>query len=196
MQKSNLSHQNLIKIRCFIAIELAREHKIDIDHYVSNLKNISPSVRWINLTNIHITLKFLGDIEQRILGEVISSLKLISEVFKPFTISIAGSGVFPGMKNPRVVWLGIKPDKDNRLITIYEWIENKLEQIGFAKEQRKFSPHLTIGRIKNPHHMGNLYDYMRDKPFPEKKLLVNEIILMQSVLKPSGAEYTILDKFS
>jgi len=196
MHKFNQSYQKPKLIRCFLAIELPAEIKSDIDHYLAGLKKFSPSIRWTRSTNIHITLKFLGDIETEILSKVTSALISISEIFKPFTISIAGSGVFPGEKNPRVIWLGIKSDIDNMFYKNYQWIENKLGLLGFEKERRKFSPHLTIGRIKHPQNMTNLFDYMKEKPFPEKQFLVNEIVLMQSILKPSGAEYTMLHKFS
>jgi 2'-5' RNA ligase len=160
-----------------------------------NLKKITSSVRWTALANIHITLKFLGEIEEDILSNITSSLVSISDIFKPITISITGSGVFPGKKNPRVIWLGIKTDTDNLLYQYYQWIENKLELAGIEREKRKFSPHLTIGRIKYTQNMTELYNYMEEKPFPENKFLVNDIVLMQSILKPSGAEYRVLHKF-
>jgi 2'-5' RNA ligase len=195
MQQLKQSFQNEKTIRCFIAIEIPREIKTSIEEYLIQLRKMSPAIRWVNAANIHITLKFLGEIKQDLLNNVKSSLKSITEVIQPFEIKMGGSGAFPNQKRPRVIWLGLKSQEYNKLLGIYEWIENKLVLLGFEKEQRRFTPHLTVGRIKFPQNLTDLFHYMEQYPFPEKQFIVKEIVLMQSLLKPSGAEYHIIDKY-
>ena len=77
----------------------------------------------------------------------------------------------------------------------HSWIEDQLERIGFEKEQRKFSPHLTLARIKFPTDLSGLWDFLEENPFPVQTFKVNEIILMRSILKPSGAEYSQIQKY-
>ena len=182
-------------IRCFIAIQIPQEIKFEIESYLSQLKRISPSIRWVKITGLHITLKFLGEIEKDLLDKIRSSLKSISNIFQPFDISIMDCGTFPNKKRPRIIWLGIEPDADNMLIKIYQWLEESLVPFGFEKEQRKFTPHLTIGRIKFPDNMDKLLGFIEKEPFPKKQFSVEEIVLMQSILKPTGAEYQIIDKY-
>jgi 2'-5' RNA ligase len=196
MQKFKQSAQKVNTVRCFIAIELDREIKNSIEQYIVPLKRISPAVRWIKTESIHITLKFLGEIEQDLLDKVKLSLKPISEIFHPFVVTILGCGAFPDQRRPRVIWLGIETKEKNELLKLYEWIESRLESLGFKKERRKFSAHLTIGRIKFPRNMESLFNYMDINPFPPKQFLVKEIVLMQSILKSSGAEYKVIAEYN
>ena len=196
MQKFKKPLRNNKLIRCFIAIALPQEIKIGLEQYIRSLRKISPDIRWVRAENIHITLKFLGEIEQDLLDKVEFSLKSISEVFQPFYIYLKGSGSFPNEKRPRIIWVGIEALQNNLLLKIYNWIENRLETLGIKKEQRKYTPHLTIGRIKFPQNMNKLFQYMKQYPFQGEQFGVKEILLMQSLLKPSGVEYKVIDKYS
>ncbi len=140
--------------------------------------------------SIHITLKFLGEIEPEICTRDKNALTEISNIAEPFKINISESGTFPNFNKPRVFWFGLLQDKNQSLNCLNEWIEGKLTELGFAPEKRKFSPHLTLGRIRNPANYNQLIRFFMDKKFEQKTINVNQIVLMKSELRPAGAVYT------
>jgi len=180
------------KIRCFAAIEIPNDIKQEIDLYVQNLKEIAPEIKWVKARSLHITIKFLGEIEPDLCDSVKTSLDGISDVASSFKIKISDSGAFPNYNRPRVVWLGLSPSPGDALFNIFKWIDNNLSDLGFEKEKRKFSPHLTIGRIKYPGNFSSLFDYMNNNKIGEYEFNVSQVVLMQSQLHPTGAKYTPL----
>jgi RNA 2',3'-cyclic 3'-phosphodiesterase len=183
-------------IRCFVAVEIPDELKILIDEYISSLRKISPDIKWIKANNLHITLKFLGEIPKDLLSKIQKELLGISNVVKPFAMSIGDAGFFPNQFKPRVIWLGMQNDNNNSLFKIHKWIDEKLENLGFEKEKRRFSPHLTLGRIKVAGNFKLLTEYINHYKFHKYKFNVSDVILMKSLLKPSGAEYSKINVYS
>jgi 2'-5' RNA ligase len=184
-------------IRCFIAIHLPANVQKQISTYSENLKKISHDVRWIRAKNIHLTLKFLGEIEAKRVDLVKKNLYSLSDQFSPFCLKISGSGCFPGKKRPRVFWLGMEQGKENPLFSIHHWIEEQLLKLGFEKEKRRFSPHLTLGRVRarQPVDFSDLFIFLEQNPFIPIEFQVEEIVFMQSNLKASGAEYHNIEKY-
>ena len=176
-------------IRCFIAVKIPEVAIMDIDKYSESLKRIAPDVRWVRVKGIHLTLKFLGEIKAARVTQVKESLSTIEGIFDVFNLNIKGTGCFPNRKRPRVFWLGVEQDNNNSLTLVQQWIEDRLYDLGFDKEKRRFSPHLTLGRVKKPQDFTNLFKYMDKHPFENVSFKVEEIVLMQSILKPYGAEY-------
>ena len=111
------------------------------------------------------------------------------------TLTVSESGAFPNKQGPRVVWIGLQSGSDNSLITLHRWIESKLVPLGFVPEKRRFSPHLTVGRIKAPGYYNEMFNYMEKIPFSKMTFTVREINFMKSDLKPTGAVYSILKKY-
>ena len=185
------------KIRCFIAINLPLDLREQISTYIENLKVYSRDIRWTNASNLHLTLKFLGEITSDSMLQVKQCLYPISDQFSSFILNIFGSGCFPGKKRPRVFWIGMEQDKTNPLFGIQHWIENQLLDLKFEKEKRRFSPHLTLGRVraKMPVDFTELFTFLEDNPFGPFKFSVTNIFFIQSVLKPTGAEYHIIEKY-
>jgi 2'-5' RNA ligase len=150
-------------------------------------------VRWIPAENIHLTLKFLGDVKF-IFPEIENELALICMRRDVFSINIRGAGAFPSFKYPNVLWIGI--DESSELKGLYEDIEESMSELGFEKEDRRFSPHLTIGRVKDRKGIEpvikKLYTF-KDTFFGS--IEVNEVLLMRSILKPTGAEYSKIAGF-
>ena len=177
-------------IRCFIAIEIPDELKARIEKYISSLKQISPKIKWIKSTNLHITLKFLGEIQQDLLKQVQNELHDVTKIVNPFSMSVKNTGFFPNQFKPKVVWLGLQNDTKNSVFKLHEWIDNKLEPIGFKREKRRFSPHLTIGRIKFPDNIQELTKYINQYEFESCQFNVDQVVLMKSELKPFGAIYS------
>jgi len=185
------------QIRCFIAIQLPQEVQTQISNYIEDLKRYSNDVRWVKTENIHLTLKFLGEIESSRVDRVKEGLYPISSEFSSFSLSISGSGCFPGGKRPRVFWLGMEQGKENPLFSVHKWIENQLLKLNFEKEKRRFSAHLTVGRVRarKPVDFSELFTFLEKNPFTPVKFPVQEIYFMQSYLKPTGAEYQIIEKY-
>ena len=185
------------KIRCFIAIHLTSEVQKLIADYILKLKNYSGDVRWVRADNIHLTLKFLGEISSSKVEEVKQSLYPLSGQFSPFNLTISGSGCFPGKKRPRVFWLGMEQGKENPLIAIHQWLENQLQKLNFEKEERRFSPHLTLGRVKarQPVDFSELFTFLERDPFVPILFPVQYIYFMQSNLKSGGVEYHIIERY-
>jgi 2'-5' RNA ligase len=177
-------------IRAFIAIEIPEEILKELATIQDRLRKTGASVSWVKPGNIHLTLKFLGNIETGLIEPVLREMELIGRQMEPFSLEVSGIGCFPNMKNPRVIWVGIE-DRDQRVVKLQSTLESSLESIGFSREKRNFTPHLTIGRIKISHGKGVLLDEVRKigNPFLGS-IEVKEMVLFQSDLHPQGAIYT------
>ena len=163
---------------------------------ISSLKSLlsNESIKWISLDNIHITLAFLGDTEEKMIKVIGSMLKEKCEGSEKFELTIKGSGVFKNLSNPRIIWIGIEPSE--KLFHLNANIINGLKKLDVKIEDRPFKPHLTIGRIKH------LDDKEMLKVLIEKyqnleiqKMQVNEVILYESILLQSGPVYKPISKF-
>jgi RNA 2',3'-cyclic 3'-phosphodiesterase len=145
-------------------------------------------IRWTPRSNCHLTLKFLGDIDERQIEPVGQVLERELSLFPRFTINAKGLGVFPDAKRPRVLWVGVE---GKPLAALAEKVEKSLASLGFAQENRKFTPHLTIGRWRQFKRSNkDLTDALakwQDRDFNGST--VHELVLFQSILGPSGAEY-------
>lgn len=144
---------------------------------------------------MHLTLKFLGEIDEEKIPQIESILKRISETFKPFPLRLKGTGYFPPKsKTPRVLWAAIEEVED--LKRLQSDIEEEMESIGFPKERRTFHPHLTLGRVKTSFDIQETLHFLekhRDKNFGEME--AKKVTFFRSVLKPTGAEYSVLSEF-
>ena len=145
---------------------------------------------------MHLTLKFLGEVSADKIEEVTSVLRGIVPDYAPFHLSFNGTGTFPPQAQiPRIIWIGI--EKSETLQLIQTRVENELHKIHFPKENRKFHPHLTLGRVKGPQNLGKVLETLNQHKDTEfGKMTVDRITLFKSTLKPTGAEYTILSEFS
>ncbi len=182
-------------IRCFIALHVPEEIVTGISQYIQELKKLTTGVKWIRPEGIHLTLKFLGEIESSRVEAIQSRLPEISEAVAPFSLHVSGAGCFPGRNRPRVFWLGLEQCESNPLSEIQALIENILEPLGFERESRRFSPHLTLGRVKHPGNFINIYSFFDKHPFPKRNINVTEFFFIRSELKSSGAEYSVIGRY-
>lgn len=181
-------------IRSFISINLNDALKKEINNLLMDLKKYNFDVKWVPAENLHITLKFLGHIPEETIEKVKERLYNIVFSFKPFRLRFNGMGFFPDKKRPRVIWINIS-DSDVLKI-LQEAIEEKLKEIGFAKEERGFSPHLTIGRIRSlrdRERLVELVETIKDREFGI--IDVDRVSLMKSDLRPGGAQYSVIAEF-
>lgn len=176
-------------IRTFIAVELPNIIQENLANLIEKLKNKQDKITWAKPHNIHLTLKFLGNIRVSDLNQIKNALSKTTEETKAFNILIKGTGVFPKEKSPRVIWTGISDNEDN-LKNMSADLENKLSELGFQKEERNFKSHLTLGRVK---YLKNVNDFINNLyKYNENiigKLEVNSISLIKSTLTPKGSIY-------
>jgi RNA 2',3'-cyclic 3'-phosphodiesterase len=178
-------------MRCFIAIEIPSEIKSAFIDLQNDLRNAGADVAWTNPDNVHLTLKFLGEIDKKLIGEVEKvCLETIADM-PPFKLSINGTGVFPNARHPRVLWVGLSGDVE-RLERLQEQLDERLAGIGFDNEEKDFQPHLTVGRIRSNKNLRELLARSDGYTLPALSFVVQEIVLMKSDLLPSGACHTEL----
>jgi len=175
-------------LRCFIAIEIPETIKKSIADIIESLKKSGSDVKWVSDENIHITLQFLGETEEALIPDIKGALNKILATYSPFYIKIADVGCFPSGRRPRVIWVGMEESKS--VINLYNYIASEMVKLGYQKEERGFTPHVTIGRVKSNRNLGELLrrlDEFTVTDFPDFE--VQNITLMKSELKPSGAKY-------
>ncbi|MGD9489534.1 MAG: RNA 2',3'-cyclic phosphodiesterase [Calditrichaceae bacterium] len=183
-------------IRSFIAIELPPELKSQIDVYLKALRGIAPNVNWVRSESMHLTLKFLGNLQPDMVNRVVLSLMDTGKSFPPFSLKITNFGSFPNRRTPRIIWLGLTGVPQESLLSLHQWIDNRMSMLGFEREQRAFSPHLTLGRLKEKPDPVAIWEYLDHNPFNIFDFRVTEFVLMRSNLKPTGAEYRPLQKYT
>ncbi|KPJ74444.1 hypothetical protein AMJ52_00610 [candidate division TA06 bacterium DG_78] len=176
-------------MRTFIAIEVPEKIRKEIDDVVTDEKKRGLPIKWVKCENLHITLKFLGEIDEYKKKEILPALQKLTNEVTPFHISLESIGCFPTPKNPRVVWVGVIQGKE-KLCSIAQNVETALAGCGF-KEEKRFHPHLTIGRIKKFCNV----DEILERQITSASFLVNSIVLFKSTLKPEGSIYEVLQKF-
>lgn len=184
------------QIRSFIAIELPEEVKAGLRRLQAELKLPEHTfVKWVAPEAIHLTLKFLGNISPQKVAEITRVMEQASEGVSPFHLEITEVGAFPNMRQPRVLWVGIRGEVD-KLVAWQNRIDNGLVPLGFAKETRPFTPHLTLARLREGVSPGDRRDFgeMVAKTTIEVsyKFNVTSLNLMKSQLLPGGAVYSRL----
>ena len=182
------------KTRAFIAIELPDQIRHAILNVQNRLKRELKGIKWIAPGNIHLTLRFLGDLDKSEIDTVIKALDNAAFKGTPFSFSAKGVGAFPGFSRPRVLWVGLAGEV-SRLSEFYVVLEDQLERFGLEKEERKFKGHLTIGRVKGRLDSRRFIESI--KPFMDfetEPFSVSQIILFKSELRPEGPVYTRLHK--
>ncbi|MCX7995439.1 MAG: RNA 2',3'-cyclic phosphodiesterase [candidate division WOR-3 bacterium] len=178
-------------MRTFIAVEIPEKYRRVIWKLIEEHKDKNLPVKWVEFENLHITLKFIGEIDEKKLDSIFSVLSEVSNKTKRFSISLKNIGCFPGIRNPRVLWIGIGEGAEE-LIRLALEIENSLVRLGIKKEEKKFHPHLTIGRVKTFCNVENFLN----QSIQTDKFEINEFVLFKSTLTPSGPIYGRLKTFT
>jgi 2'-5' RNA ligase len=182
-------------MRSFIAIDLEPGLKKELRDLILKLSKTGADVRWVGTQGMHLTLKFLGEVSPDAMPAVETVLKVAASSHPPFPLALHGTGVFPGSKRPRVLWVGVK--ELPVLMRLQEDIDQGLEKEGYPKEARAFHPHLTLGRVKSPARVNEAVcelEKYRDLSFGE--MTVRKLALFESILKPQGAEYRVAGEFA
>jgi len=188
-------NENTGDIRTFVAIELPDAVRAFLHKVSSDLRKAGGDVKWVRAESIHLTLKFLGNVRRETLPDLETEITAALCDQRPFDLQVIGLGTFPNLRNPRVVWVGLG-DPSNSLAPVVARLESRLEPLGFPKEKRPFSPHLTLGRFRSAKGNGDLIEALRQgMDVSGPSFTANHAVLFQSLLKPSGAEYSALRRF-
>jgi len=181
-------------IRAFIAIDLSPEIHQRLDEVVENYKSqlVNIPIRWVAVSNIHLTLKFLGDVSLSNLNLLTDMLQVEVSSHNQFEISVGGSGAFPNYRQPHVIWVGVEAPQE--LTAIQNGIEAATARLGYAREERAFSPHLTLGRVSRNATAQDVKEISKSLEKTRVGFLgatcVENIYLYRSDLRPTGAVYT------
>jgi 2'-5' RNA ligase len=175
-------------IRAFIAVCIDSGTLENVLAVTSQLKRRIPGVRWVAKENLHLTVKFLGPIDEAYVEPISRMLEVAIRPFPRFSINAKGLGVFPDFKQPRILWVGLQGIE---MVSLASEIDSTLEALGFEPEKRSFKPHLTIGRWRHfdgsATRLKRVLEEWKNYQFGESK--VEALTLFQSITKPEGAVY-------
>src|SRR6266403_693333 len=181
-------------MRLFVALEIPFAVRENLAALLESLRAVSSQTRWVRPENLHVTLKFMGEVPETKLAATRSVLAGVRSD-QPVTVDFRGLGFFPNEKLPRVFWAGIEASPN--LKTLAADIEKATETLSIAREQRPFSPHLTLARFEPPRLPDQLWVTVQGNVGREfGSLRTHQFHLIESKLKPSGAEYTTVESFS
>ena len=176
-------------IRCFISVKLPDDVRRSMADLIAELKKTGPDVSWVPAGNIHLTLKFLGNTNDSLIPMIKERITKKLSHYNAFYIKIVGVGCFPSERRPRVLWIGV--ERSDLLNSIQKDMEAEVEELGFAPEDRPFSPHLPFGRVRSQRGIAEMLRRVTEFRTADFGLVeVKSIHIMKSDLKPTGAEHT------
>lgn len=183
-------------MRCFIAVELDDAVQSALgrvqDRFRRDLGQNANSLKWVRPENIHLTLKFLGDVDDPLIPQVCTAVSGVAEQYEPFDFEIANPGCFGSADSARVLWVGIGAGHE-RLIPLAEAVDAAMNELGFAAEARRFSAHLTLARIRNVNLGRQVHQLVaRSKPLRVGIQGVGQLTVFQSELSRAGPCYTAM----
>jgi 2'-5' RNA ligase len=188
-------HRHPPTIRAFIAANLEHGLRDRIARIQERLKESRADVSWVRPENLHLTLKFLGEVEEAALTAVADAIGPVAARHAPLRLVVAGLGAFPQPRAARVVWIGVREGAEG-LAKLHAELEAGLEPLGFQREARPFTSHLTLGRVRGPGRREQLAAAVTSMmPEPVGDMLLDRIDLMRSELRPEGARYSVLRTF-
>jgi len=182
------------KLRLFVAVDVDERVRTQVARVENALRPVVSGVKWVEPELCHITLKFLGYVPEEQVPAIAEACRRTAMVGQPFDMGFRGVGAFPRLRNARVLWMGLERG-EALLAALAATLERELAPLGFAPEQRPFSPHLTLGRFKAPPGQG-LEEAVR--PFEHQRfgtVRVDSLRLMRSILSPAGPTYSVVEVF-
>lgn len=176
----------IFMMRTFISVDVPVTE--ELRSLLDSLKMMD-SVRVVPENQLHLTLKFLGDTDEKKVEKLCSELRRSLEGTGPFDIVIQGTGAFPNLRNPRVLWLGVKDPE--RLIDAADIVDSTMKGLKIKADDKKFSPHLTVGRINGRYDLKDFFKDNDGKIFSSFRC--DHIDVMKSVLTPKGAIHSVIE---
>lgn len=175
-------------MRLFLAIDLPKDLKEYIFNFESKIKEAK--ITWVSKKNLHLTLKFFGDVKESDIPNIKEKIRLIKH--KPFKVVLTNIGFFPNLKNPEVIWIGLEPEME--IIQLQQVIDS--EFLNKFNSDQKFQAHITLGRIKSIRRREDFFNSVNNINIENKEFEINSIQLIKSELTKNGPIYETLDSFS
>ncbi|MFH1665241.1 MAG: RNA 2',3'-cyclic phosphodiesterase [Candidatus Omnitrophota bacterium] len=179
-------------MRCFIALEFSDEAMKEFLRTTDILRKADAEIKWLSADTVHLTLKFLGDIPEEKAPVITARLRETVRGCRPFTIEFSGIGVFPGWDRPKVLWIGVGKGA-REVVDLASRVDGAMALEGFEQDERPFSPHITMGRIKGPKNKKKLEGLLKSIHVEPASSFISRIIVFKSVLTEKGAIHTPLD---
>jgi len=181
-------------MRIFVAVTIPQSVKRALWKIVEPKRKEFPFLKWVEPENWHITLKFLGETEEELVEKVKKSLKNVVKPLSPFQVKFSSFGSFPSKGNIKVLWLGLGKG-DEEMTSLAKKVEDEINSLGFPKEVRAFTPHLTLARARRKERRQLSLEELGIKEARLTPFLVKEVVLMESKLRPEGPIYNKLEVF-
>jgi 2'-5' RNA ligase len=175
-------------MRLFIALPLPKPAEEELGRIITLLEQKGGRVKWVDPKNIHLTARFLGDTEERLVDDLSSLIDNVAGQFNPVASAINQLGAFPNLRRPRVIWVSLQENIEV-LAKIAGQVELAVRELRFKKEPRQFKPHLTLGRVKDTSSLENLTSYIQDFTLQEIPVTFDRLTLFKSTLTPQGPIY-------
>ncbi len=183
------------KVRCFIAVELSDDAREEVQRLIEAVSELEiRGVRAVRPGGVHVTLRFLGDIERDAVHNAIAAIRASAPQSRPFDLSLADVGAFPNTRSARVLWVGVSGDTD-RLGELHERVEDELADAGFRRDRRRFNPHITVARLRervSGSDRRRVVDTASSVGHGRVAFRVEAVTLFQSTLHPEGSIHTPL----
>ncbi len=182
-------------VRTFLAINLPDRQIRQLSEAVEQWRRYRAAVRWTTAPRLHLTLKFLGDVPEDTLPAISSACRQVACQYHPFELHMGATGTFPSLKRPRVLWVGLASSSGRPLHTLQEALETLLEGVGLPRDERPFSPHVTVGRVKSGRNIRQLMETFMGYEPDSTPFMVDSFALYSSTLTPQGPIYRQMDRF-
>lgn len=181
------------EIRAFLAVDIDDDLKPKINRIIKEFKQIDANIKYVDLANLHITLKFFGDIDVEGIDLLSQKISEVAHQFDSFKLKIRGCGAFPNNNHIKVIWIGL--EEDDVVKDLHDRLDAEFKKLGFEGD-KKFSSHLTIGRMKSAKNKNKVKDVIESLGDVEiGEMEVDKIVLKKSTLKPSGPIYDDINVF-
>lgn len=183
------------RVRTFIALDPGRAIRDRIKALQESLARTGADVKWVEADNLHLTLLFLGEVDNRDLVPVCQAVAEVAQQCQPFDLAFAGAGCFPNLRRPRTLWIGVSQGAAE-VCALHDALEVPLLALGcYRREERQFKPHLTLGRIRSDKPMDDLAAALvKKQAYHAGETRVREVLVMSSDLSPKGPVYTVMSR--
>jgi 2'-5' RNA ligase len=177
-------------VRTFVALELSRPLKEGILDLAQRMEARGVRASWARASTLHLTLKFLGDVEEENLPDVFEAVARAAARVAPFSFESRSLGAFPSPRRAGVLWVGVEAPQE--LWDLARGVEDELAGLGFPREKRRFRPHITLGRVRNPRDDAPVEELLRTLEAPAETVEAREVFTMRSELRPGGAVHEVI----
>lgn len=178
-------------LRLFIALPMPPSVLDRLGELSSALQRADADVRWERVEKMHATIKFLGDTPADRIPVLESVLDRVASSTPPPATAVSGIGAFPSLRSPRILWVGLE-DTSGTLRMLHQAIDDHLAAEGFAREERAFQPHITLGRVRSQRGLGRLLAMVESRTFERQPVQLHDVLLVKSELKSHGSVYSTL----